>query len=140
MKKFFTLIAAVALAASVNAQTTLIDYPTSQSGITLHNADDQVSFATVKIHANKDAVPCIKIGKSFSANDLVVDNFVELTTEGGFKKGDVITIAGVFNNADDTKKAAVAFFTGEVGEKGKTYFTTKQFINSRNTADAPAEE
>ena len=140
MKKFFTLIAAVALAASVNAQTTLIDYPTSQSGITLHDADGQISFATVKIHNNKDAVSCIKIGKSFSANNLVVDNFVELTTEGGFKKGDVITIAGVFNNADDSKKAAVAFFTGEVGEKGKTYYTTKQFINSRNTADDPAEE
>lgn len=140
MKKFFTLIAAVALAASVNAQTTLIDYPTSQSGITLHDADGQISFATVKIHNNKDAVSCIKIGKSFSANNLVVDNFVELTTEGGFKKGDVITIAGVFNNADDSKKAAVAFFTGEVGEKGKTYYTTKQFVNSRNTADDPAEE
>lgn len=140
MKKFFTLIAAVALAASVNAQTTLIDYPTSQSGITLHDADGQISFATVKIHNNKDAVSCIKIGKSFSANNLVVDNFVELTTEGGFKKGDVITIVGVFNNADDSKKAAVAFFTGEVGEKGKTYYTTKQFINSRNTADDPAEE
>lgn len=140
MKKFFTLIAAVALAASVNAQTTLIDYPTSQSGITLHNVGGQISFATVKIHTNKDEVPCIKIGKSFSANNLVVDNFVELTTEGGFKKGDVITIAGVFNNADDSKKAAVAFFTGEVGEKGKTYYTTKQFINSRNTADDPAEE
>ena len=111
MKKFFTLIAAVALAASVNAQTTLIDYPTSQSGITLHDADGQISFATVKIHNNKDAVSCIKIGKSFSANNLVVDNFVELTTEGGFKKGDVITIAGVFNNADDSKKAALAFFT-----------------------------
>ena len=140
MKKFFTLIAAVALAASVNAQTTLIDYPTSQSGITLHNVDGKISFATVKIHTNKDEVPCIQIGKSFSANDLVVDNFVELTTEGGFKTGDVITIAGVFNNADDSKKAALAFFTGEVGENGKTYYTTKQFINSRNTADDPAEE
>ena len=80
MKKFFTLIAAVALAASVNAQTTLIDYPTSQSGITLHNVGGQISFATVKIHTNKDEVPCIKIGKSFSAENLVVDNFVELTT------------------------------------------------------------
>ena len=140
MKKFFTLIAAVALAASVNAQTTLIDYPTSQSGITLHNADGQISFATVKIHTNKDEVSCIKIGKSFSANDLVVDNFVELTTEGGFKKGDVITVSGVFNNSDNTKKAAVAFFTGEVGDKAKTYHTTEQFINSKLTADDPTEE
>ena len=45
MKKFFTLIAAVAMAASVNAQTTLIDYPTSQSGITLHNAAADISYA-----------------------------------------------------------------------------------------------
>ena len=140
MKKFFTLIAAVALAASVNAQTTLINYPTSQSGITLHNADGKVSFATVKIHNNKDAVSCIKIEKSFSAEDLVVNYFVELTTEGGFKKGDVITIAGVFNNSDNTKKAAVAFFSGEVGEKAKTYHTTEQFINSKLVADDPAEE
>ena len=140
MKKFFTLIAAVALAASVNAQTTLINYPTSQSGITLHNVGGQISFATVKIHNNKDAVSCIKIGKSFSANDLVVDNFVELTTEGGFKKGDVITVSGVFNNSDNTKKAAVAFFTGEVGDKAKTYHTTEQFINSKLTADDPTEE
>lgn len=140
MKKFFTLIAAVALAASVNAQTTLINYPTSQSGITLHNVAEQISFATVKIHTNTDAVSCIKIGKSFSTNGLVVDNFVELTTEGGFKKGDVITIAGVFNNSDNTKKAAVAFFSGEVGEKAKTYHTTEQFINSKLVADDPAEE
>lgn len=128
------------MAASVNAQTTLINYPTSQSGITLHNVAEQISFTTVKIHTNTDAVSCIKIGKSFSENDLVVDNFVELTTEGGFKKGDVITIAGVFNNSDNTKKAAVAFFSGEVGEKAKTYHTTEQFINSRLVADDPAEE
>ena len=140
MKKFFTLIAAVALAASVNAQTTLINYPTSQSGITLHNVGGQISFATVKIHNNKDAVSCIKIGKSFSANNLVVDNFVELTTEGGFKKGDVITVSGVFNNSDNTKKAAVAFFTGEVGAKAKAYHTTEQFINSKLAADDPTEE
>lgn len=140
MKKFFTLIAAVALAASVNAQTTLINYPTSQSGITLHNVGGQISFATVKIHTNKDEVPCIKIGKSFSAENLVVDNFVELTTEGGFKKGDVITVSGVFNNSDNTKKAAVAFFTGEVGAKAKAYHTTEQFINSKLAADDPTEE
>lgn len=140
MKKFFTLIAAVALAASVNAQTTLINYPTSQSGITLHNVGGQISFATVKIHNNKDEVPCIKIGKSFSAENLVVDNFVELTTEGGFKKGDVITVSGVFNNSDNTKKAAVAFFTGEVGAKAKAYHTTEQFINSKLAADDPTEE
>lgn len=103
MKKFFTLIAAVAIAASVNAQTTLVDYPTSQSGITLHNAAAGISYATVKIHLNKDNVSCIKVGKSFSTDNKVTDDFVELTTEGGFKTGDVVSIAGVYNNSAEKK-------------------------------------
>ena len=140
MKKFFTLIAAVAMAASMNAQTTLIDYPTSQDGITLHNADDGISFATVKIHLNKDNVNAIKVGKSYTTDKLVADNFVELTTEGGFKKGDVVTIAGAFNNADDTKKAKIDIFTGAVGEAPTVLFTTQQFINGRLVDDEPVEE
>ena len=50
MKKFFTLIAAVAMAASVNAQGKLIDFPTSKTGITLHSVNaDQIVYSTVKI-------------------------------------------------------------------------------------------
>lgn len=139
MKKFFTLIAAVAMAASMNAQTTLINYPASQDGITLHNADAGISFADVKIHINKDKVDAIKVGKSYSSSDVVTDNFVELTTEGGFKKGDVVTIAGAYNNAEE-KKAAIVFFSGAVGDAPTVLFTTKQFINGRLVADEPAEE
>ena len=85
MKKFFTLIAAVAMAASVNAQTTLVDYPTSQAGITLHNAAGNITYATVKIHTNTQSVNCIKVAKSFSTDKKVTDDYVELTAEGGFK-------------------------------------------------------
>lgn len=101
MKKFFTLIAAVAMAASVNAQTTLIDYPTSQAGITLHNAAGNITYATVKIHTNTQSVNCIKVAKSFSKDNKVTDDYVELTAEGGFKAGDVVSITGVYNNASE---------------------------------------
>lgn len=139
MKKFFTLIAAVAMAASVNAQTTLIDYPTSQSGITLHNAAAGISYATVKIHLNKDNVSCIKVGKSFSTDNKVTDDFVELTTEGGFKTGDVVSIAGVYNNSAE-KNAAITIFIGKVGEAASVLFKSDNFINSRLVADDPTAQ
>ena len=126
MKKFFTLIAAVAMAASVNAQTTLVDYPTSQAGITLHNAAGNITYATVKIHTNTQSVNCIKVAKSFSTDKKVTDDYVELTAEGGFKAGDVVSITGVYNNASE-KNAAIAIFSGKVGEEASILFKTGNF-------------
>lgn len=139
MKKFFTLIAAVAMAASVNAQTTLVDYPTSQAGITLHNAAGNITYATVKIHTNTQSVNCIKVAKSFSTDKKVTDDYVELTAEGGFKAGDVVSITGVYNNASE-KNAAIAIFSGKVGEEASILFKTNNFINARLVNDDPTAQ
>lgn len=139
MKKFFTLIAAVAMAASVNAQTTLVDYPTSQAGITLHNAAGNITYATVKIHTNTQSVNCIKVAKSFSTDKKVTDDYVELTAEGGFKAGDVVSITGVYNNASE-KNAAIAIFSGKVGEEASLLFKTDNFINARLVNDDPTAQ
>lgn len=139
MKKFFTLIAAVAMAASVNAQTTLVDYPTSQAGITLHNAAGNITYATVKIHTNTQSVKCIKVAKSFSTDKKVTDDYVELTAEGGFKAGDVVSITGVYNNASE-KNAAIAIFSGKVGEEASILFKTANFINARLVNDDPTAQ
>lgn len=139
MKKFFTLIAAVAMAASVNAQTTLVDYPTSQAGITLHNAAGNITYATVKIHTNTQSVNCIKVAKSFSTDNKVTDDYVELTAEGGFKAGDVVSITGVYNNASE-KNAAIAIFSGKVGEEASILFKTDNFINARLVNDDPTAQ
>lgn len=136
MKKFFTLIAAVAMAASVNAQTTLIDYPTSQEGITVSGS---TVFADVKIHTNKDKVSGIKFANS-NSGDVINANYAELSVEGGFKSGDVITIAGAFNNADESKQAAVLIFTGNEGEKASVLYTTANFVNGKTVDDDPVEE
>ena len=139
MKKFFTLIAAVAMAASVSAQTTLVDYPTSQAGITLHNAAGNITYATVKIHTNTQSVNCIKVAKSFSTDNKVTDDYVELTAEGGFKAGDVVSITGVYNNASE-KNAAIAIFSGKVGEEASILFKTDNFINARLVNDDPTAQ
>ena len=138
-QKNFTLIAAVAMAASVNAQTTLVDYPTSQAGITLHNAAGNITYATVKIHTNTQSVNCIKVAKSFSTDKKVTDDYVELTAEGGFKAGDVVSITGVYNNASE-KNAAIAIFSGKVGEEASILFKTDNFINARLVNDDPTAQ
>jgi len=115
--------------------TTLIDYPTKEDGITI--GGDCVT-STVKIH-NADQIPGIKFAHSYTTDGAVNDNKVELTVDGGFKKGDVITIAGAFNNSDNTKKAAVDLFTLD-GTKATVLFTTDQFINGKDKEANPVEQ
>jgi len=115
--------------------TTLIDYPTKQDGITLGGT---CAIATVKIH-NADEIPGIKFANSYTTEGAVNANKVELTVDGGFKKGDVITIAGAFNNSDNTKKAAVDLFTMD-GTKATVLFTTDQFINGKDKEANPVEQ
>lgn len=130
-------------AMSIHAQT-LIDYPASTDGIHLYSnsgttATTDVDYATVKIHENKDAVNCIKIGKSYKFGENGAEGYyVDLLIEDGFKKGDVIKIAGVFNNTDDSKKAAIAFRIDP--ESVEPVWTTESFINGRTSADDPVEQ
>lgn len=145
MKKLFTLFAMAIAAMSIHAQT-LIDYPASKDGIYFYSnsgtaGTTDVDYSTVKIHENKDAVDCIKIGKSWKFGENGAEGYyVELLIDGGFKKGDVIKIAGVFNNADDTKRASVAFRTDTSLELEEPTWTTEPFINGRTSADDPVEQ
>lgn len=118
------------------AEGAIIDFPTAKTGITIKSsADGQVKYNTVKIHNNTDAVDCIQFGKSYK---YTTDEYFYalLETEGGFKKGDVISIAGVYNNAD-TKNAAIAFYADPAGD---AIWTTENFINSRSSADDPVAQ
>lgn len=117
--------------------TTLIDYPTKKDGIALGGSCD---YATVTIHnKSADAIPGIKFANSYKTDGAVNTNKVELSVEGGFKSGDVITIAGAFNNSDNTKKAAVDLFTLS-GTTATVLFTTDQFINGKDATADPVEQ
>jgi hypothetical protein len=113
-----------------------IDFPTSQNGITVSGT---TTFDAVKIKTNTTSIPGVKFANSYSSEGVSNGNHAELTVEGGFKAGDVITIAGAFNNSDDTKISKVDIFTLD-GTTPTALFTTQQFINGRLVDDEPVEE
>ena len=115
-----------------------INYPTSQDGITLMTTDAaQVSYATVKIHENTDAVNCIKFGKSYKYAEDTEYYYAKLAIDGGFKAGDVITIAGVYSN-DAEKNAAIAFRSDPTSTEA--LWVTENFINGKTSAAEPVEQ
>ncbi|MBR1484209.1 MAG: hypothetical protein IJ612_00760 [Prevotella sp.] len=136
MKKIFTLCAIALMAVGVQAET-LINFAKSQSdGITVSGT---TTIDVVKIKTNTTNVPGIKFANSYKTDGEVNGNYAELTVEGGFKAGDVVTIAGAFNNSDDSKLSAVDLFTID-GTTPTVLFTTQQFINGRLVDDDPVEE
>ena len=137
MKKIFTLIAVALMTLGVSADT-LIDFAQSQeTGIKVNGT---TTIDAVKIKTNTTSIPGIKFANSYTTETLVNENYVELSVEGGFKAGDVIKIAGAFNNSDESKKSAVDIFTFGDDKKPTVLFTTQQFINGRLVDDDPVVE
>ena len=59
-----------------------------------------------------DSVNAISLGSSYSATD----NYAVQRIEGGFKAGDVVTIAGAINKTDKSKTATADLFTISDGQ------------------------
>ena len=137
MKKIFTLVAAAMMAVGVNAQKVLVNFNGGgEYKVGTFTYSGSTAESTVKINTNTTSVPCIKLANSYTTENALNENYFTIETEGGFKAGDVITIAGAFNNADNTKLAKVDIFT----TVDNVLFTTQQFINGRLVNDAPVEE
>lgn len=115
--------------------TTLIDYPTKEDGITVSGTS--TLNVTVKIHTNTDAVKAIQFKNGYTSEGKINANWASLTVDGGFKKGDKIEIAGVLNNTDEAKQAAVTLFVGAQGEAATDIWKSDLFINGRLVADDP---
>ena len=68
-------------------------------GATILGGNSNIAEATVKIHENTDEIPAIKFGSSFVYAD---GKWIAIKpAEGGFKAGDVLYVAAVFNNANE---------------------------------------
>ena len=115
-----------------------IDYPTTAAGITIGGTT--VMDAVVKIHNNADEVKGIKFANAYTTEGALNSNYATIEIDGGFKAGDVISIAGAFNNTDETKTAAVDIFTLDETDAPVVLFTTQQFVNGRVSADDPTVE
>lgn len=130
-------MAALVVALVANAQV-LINYE--------HTADlpagVEISGTTVmknvKIHENADGVDCIQFANGYTTDGALNGNCAVISTDGGFKAGDVVEIAGFFNNADDTKNSAFVIYVQDSSEKGYTVlWTSEKLINGRLVADEP---
>ena len=115
-----------------------IDYPTTAAGITIGGTT--VMDAVVKIHNNADEVKGIKFANGYTTEGALNGNYATIEIDGGFKAGDVISIAGAFNNTDETKTAAVDIFTLDETGAPVVLFTTQPFVNGRVSADDPTVE
>ena len=115
-----------------------IDYPTTAAGITIGGTT--VMDAVVKIHNNTDEVKGIKFANAYTTEGALNSNYATIEIDGGFKAGDVISIAGAFNNTDETKTAAVDIFTLDETDAPVVLFTTQPFVNGRVSADDPTVE
>jgi len=139
MKKILSLLALMMLCVmGANAQTTLIDYPTSKDGTAISGSTVE---STVKIHDNADAVACYSLKNGYLTDAKMNGNHIKLSTEGGFKKGDVITIGGAINNSDETKWGTVALFSADATEEVATVIHKfENFINGRLVSDDIVEQ
>lgn len=143
IKNFTSFFVAAFFSVAASAQTVLVEYNGNEAipaGVELLSSDKKGAVSTtVKIHENKDAVNCISLGKSYSNSGTWSGNAIKLTCEGGFKSGDVVSITGVYNNANE-KNAAVVVLT-LVGDTAITVVgTTENFINARIVADDPVAQ
>ncbi len=112
----------------------LIDYPNTKDGIT---ASGTTAEGSVKIHTNTDIVTGYQLKNGYTTNGVLNENYIKLSVEGGFKKGDVLNIIGVYNNSDE-KNANITLFTTE-DEESYTIIYDKfnDFINGKLVADDP---
>lgn len=142
MKKIFTLIAMAVMAVSVNAQKILVSFPT-EGDVKGWTISGSTTESTVKIHQNSDAVDCLKLANGYTSDGVSNGNHIELTCEGGFKKGDVVTIAGAVSLKEtdvDIKRGTAVIFVKDADGKCTALNTFTDFINGRLSSDEPVEE
>lgn len=104
------------------------------SGITLSGT---TAMGSAKIHTNTDAANGIKLANGYTTSEVLNDNYIKLSVEGGFKKGDVVAISGFFNNSSDTKVSKATLFIPKDDNTPNVLWTTEQFINGRLVGKDP---
>lgn len=120
------------------AQTTLIDYPiSSKDGVSISGTTVE---GTVKINSNTNPKACLTLKNSYVTDNAFNGNAIILKTKGGFKAGDVLTIAGAINNSDETKRGTAVLFTVDAENKATAIKKFDDFINGRLSEADPTNQ
>lgn len=103
----------------------LIDFPTSTTGITANGTTEQTTVEGYSVY---------KFSNSYTGGNAGIN--VALTVNGGFKTGDIVTVAGFIKNSNEGKYGTVTLFsaTGETGNEDIT--NINQFENFANLANS----
>lgn len=76
----------------------------NKTGITIFGGNSNITTGTVKIHKNVDEMPAIVFASSYVYAD---GKYIAIKpAEGGFKAGDVLYVAAVFSDNNDSTKYA----------------------------------
>lgn len=76
----------------------------NKTGITIFGGNSNITTGTVKIHKNVDEMPAIVFASSYGYAD---GKYIAIKpAEGGFKAGDVLYVAAVFSDNNDSTKYA----------------------------------
>ena len=134
MKKLLLSLMLAACAAGMNAET-LADFA---KGIGTFELYGTTTKDFVKINLDKNSVAGVKFANSYTKDGEFSGNYASVTCDGGFKAGDVVTVAGAYNNKDE-KNSKVDFFTKSDNDY-TVIFTTQQFVNGKLVEDNPVEE
>ena len=138
MKKILSLVTFVLMSiVGATGQTTLIDYPTSRDGVSISGTTAE---STVKINSNANSKSCLSLKNGYTSESVFNGNAIILKTEGGFKAGDVLTIAGAINNSDETKRGTAVLFTVDAENKATAIKKFDDFINGRLSEADPTNQ
>ena len=120
-----------ALTQSRRAAGALIDFPTSSAGI---QANGTTLSTTVENY------PVFQLKNGYTGNN--VGNNIALSVDGGFKKGDVVTVAGFIKNADASKYGTADLFsaTGDAGKADIVRIYRFENFPNLNNGDATISE
>ena len=138
-QKLFSILALLLMAVTGAwaADKVLINFPTADTGIGVAGTSTK---STVKVNKNTTTLDSYKLANGYNSGGSYTGNSIVLSVDGGFKKGDVITIAGAINNSDASKRATAVLFTLGASENITILNIFSDFINGQLVETMPVEE
>jgi len=110
------------------------------TGIFLINPEGATSnkteISTKNYDKNSTPLSILALNTSLIKSSAYTGFSIKLETEGGFKAGDEITLAGFYNKGEEKEAKATLFTLGE-GNVISSLHTTEQFIDGKITAGNP---
>ena len=118
MKKLLWLLVALMASVSMFAKTYQQDIVSAYGTVVLDWSTDvgsigyvgNVTETTIYTQSNTISTTCIAISAAYYSSKNDEYTYAELSIEGGFKAGDVVSVDYCFNNSDNSKVATVGLF------------------------------